>query len=228
MERGLRQGDPISQFLFLIAVEGFNMLMKKAVDSGKYSGYKFEKGEERFTHLQYADDTLIIGEKSWSNIRTIKANLLLFEVMSGLKVNFNKSKLVGVNIRHRWLEEASHIMSCQMGSIPFKYPGLPIGANSKQIETWYPAIEVVKSKLSRWRNQCLSFGGRVVILKSVLTAIPVYFLSFFKAPAGIISKLESIFKKFLWGGSDNERRINWIQWEKVCRPLDERGWGLEI
>ncbi|XP_058774821.1 uncharacterized protein LOC131649093 [Vicia villosa] len=81
MERGLRQGDPLSPFLFLIVVEGFNMLIKKALDCSKFIGYKFEKGTDRFTHLQYADDTLIIGEKKWINIRIIKANLLFFEAV---------------------------------------------------------------------------------------------------------------------------------------------------
>ena len=89
MSRGLRQGDPLSPFLFLIVEEGFNMLMRRAVEVGQFIGYKFNMGEDRFTHLQYADDTLIIGEKKWSNIKIIKANLLLFEVMSGLKVSFN-------------------------------------------------------------------------------------------------------------------------------------------
>ncbi|PNX58979.1 ribonuclease H, partial [Trifolium pratense] len=85
MGRGLRQGDPLSPFLFIIAAEGFNMLMKNAVDMGRFAGYKFEGGDLGFSHLQYADDTLIIGEKSWGNIRIMKANLLLFELMSGLK-----------------------------------------------------------------------------------------------------------------------------------------------
>ncbi|GAU48120.1 hypothetical protein TSUD_141420 [Trifolium subterraneum] len=65
-------------------------------------------------------------------------------------------------------------------------------------------------------------GGRLVLIKFVLSSIPVYFLSFFKAPTGIISLIESIFKAFLWGGSEDSRKINWIKWDKVC--LDkERG-----
>jgi hypothetical protein len=60
-----------------------------------------------------------------------------------------------------------------------------------------------------------------------LSAIPIYFLSFFKAPAGIISKLAYIFKHFLRGGCEDERKINWVKWEKVCRPLEEGGLGLK-
>lgn len=60
-------------------------------------------GYDRFSHLKYVDDTLIIGEKHWSNIRIIKENLLLFESMLGLKVNFQKSLLVGINVSQGWI-----------------------------------------------------------------------------------------------------------------------------
>lgn len=69
-------------------------------------------------------------------------------------------------------------------------------------------------------------GGRVVLIKSVIYALPIYFLSLFKAPTCIIYKLDSIFKQFLWGESENERKINWVQWNNICKPEDE--WGLEI
>jgi len=61
----------------------------------------------QLSHLQFTDDTLIVGEKSWSNVRSMRAVLLLFEDMSGLKVNFNKSMLTGVNVNHSWLREAA-------------------------------------------------------------------------------------------------------------------------
>ncbi|XP_058783098.1 uncharacterized protein LOC131657751 [Vicia villosa] len=193
---------------------------------GKFQGYKFDEGNERFSHLQYADDTLIICEKAWSNIRCIKGVSLLFEAMSGLKVNFHKSSLVGVNVSHNWLLEAANVLNCGITDLPFVYLGLPIGANPKRMETWSHVLSTVKSRLSGWKNKHLSIGGRIVILKSVLYAIPVYYLSFFKAPTGIILKLESIFKQFLWGGGENERKINWVKWDKVCRPIEEGGLGI--
>jgi hypothetical protein len=159
MGRGLRQGDPLSPFLFIIAAEGFNMLMGKAVDSGRFTGYKFDGGDEYFSHLQYADDTLIIGGKSWGNIRIIKANLKLFQLMSGLKVNFHKSMLAGINIDQSWLEEAANILQCKVGTTPFKYLGLPIGSNPRLASTWQPVIEAVRSRLSTWKHKKLSIGG---------------------------------------------------------------------
>lgn len=66
----------------------------------------------------------------------------------------------------------------------------------------------------------------MMLIKSVLYALLVYFISFFKAPTCIISKLDSIFKQFFWDESENERKINWVQWEKACRHVDKG--GLEI
>jgi len=80
MGRGLRQRDHLSSFLFLIVVGGFNMLMRNAVEEGQFTGFKFDTGEEQLTHLQYTNDTYIIDERMSSNIRIIKANMLLFEV----------------------------------------------------------------------------------------------------------------------------------------------------
>ncbi|XP_058723765.1 uncharacterized protein LOC131595434 [Vicia villosa] len=178
MDRGLRQGDPLSPFILLIVTEGFNMLMKKAVDSEKLKGFKFERGEYRFTHLQYADDTMIICENS------IKAVLLLFQAMSGLKVKFHKSSIVGLNVPQFWIDETASILKFKVDSLPLKFLGLPIWANPNRLDTWNPMVKALKSRLSQWKSSQLSIGGRIVILKSVLFAIPVFFLSFFKAPAG--------------------------------------------
>ena len=121
--------------------------------------------------------------------------LLLFEEVSGLKVNFHKSMLTGVNVSKSWLTEAALVMNCRKGSLPFTYLGLPIGGDSRKLSFWKPVLDRIVAHLSSWNNKFLSFGGRLVLLKSVLSSVPVYFLSFFKAPTGIISSIESLFKK---------------------------------
>ena len=200
IERGLRQGDPLSPFLFLLAAEGFNVLMFATVGAHLFKGYGVGPvNEARLTHLQFADDTLIIGEKSWLNVRSMRAVLLLFEEVSGLKVNFQKSMLTGVNISDSWLTEAASVMNCRRGTIPFVYLGLPIGGDSTKLSFWKPVVDRIVTRLSLWNNKFLSFGGRLVLLKVVLSSLSVYFLSFFKSPAGIISSLESLSKTFFWG-----------------------------
>jgi len=145
------------------------------------------------SHLQFADDTLILGSKSWANARSLRAVLTLFADMPGLKVNFNKSMLVGINIAESWLTEATSILNCKVSKVPLLYLGLSIGGDPQRLAFWNPMMNSIKSRMSGWQSHFLSFGGRLVLLKSVLTSSPVYALSFFKAPSGIISIIKSIF-----------------------------------
>jgi len=147
-------------------------------------------------------DTLILGEKSWANIRTMRAILILFETLSGLKVNFTKNHLVGVNVATSWLTQAARVLNCKVRIVPFVYLGLPIGGNARRLSFWDPLITRIKTRLSGWKSKHLSLGGRLVLLKSVLSSLPVYALSFFKAPSGTVSSIESIlnFFFFLGGG----------------------------
>ena len=199
-ERGLRQGDPLSPFLFLIAAEGLHVMMNALVEAGLFTSYKVGADNlASITHLQFADDTLLVGDRSWANIRALKALLLLFEASFGLKVNFHKSMLLSVNIHDSWLAEAAFVLNCKLGHVPFLYLGLPIGGDSHKLKFWQPLIDRIKSRLSGWKSKNLSFGGRLVLLKFVLSSLPIYFLSFFKAPSGIISSIESLFNCFFWG-----------------------------
>nr|KYP73297.1 Putative ribonuclease H protein At1g65750 family [Cajanus cajan] len=224
--KGLRQGDPLAPFLFLIVAEGLNALMSKAVERHVLSGYSVGHQSVNVSHLQYADDTLIIGGASSHNVWAIKSILQIFELVAGLKVNFHKSKLFGFNINIEVLNLMAQFLNCKVGSLPFCYLGLPLGANPHCIKTWEPVISKVKKRLSKWKSSTLSFGGRSVLLKSVLNSIPTYYLSFFKAPQGIISKLESLFKLFLWGGDENHRKIAWVAWQEVCRGKEHGGLGI--
>ncbi|MCI12202.1 putative non-LTR retroelement reverse transcriptase, partial [Trifolium medium] len=74
-------------------------------------------------------------------------------------------------------------LCCKVGNIPFLYLGLPIGGDPRRLIFWEPVLARLKNKLSGWKSRFLSFGGRLVLLKSVLTSLPVYALSFFKAPS---------------------------------------------
>ena len=113
-------------------------------------------------------------------------------------MNFSKSLLVGVNVAYSWLVEAALVLQCKVGSIPFVYLGLPIGGNARRLSFWEPIINRIKSRLSGWNSKHLSMGGRLVLLKSVLSSLPVYALSFFKALLGIVSSIESMFNFFFF------------------------------
>jgi hypothetical protein len=178
------------------------------------------------SHLQYADDTLCIGEASVENLWALKGILRGFEMASGLKVNFWKSCLMGVNVSLAFLESACNFLNCRSGSIPFKYLGLPIGANPKSESTWEPLVNHLRAKLFSWRNKHISLGGRIVMLNAVLNAIPIFYLSFLKLPQKVWKKIVRIQREFLWGGVKGGKKINWLKWSVVCK--DRRNGGLGV
>jgi hypothetical protein len=197
------------------------------VERNIFVGYKVGAASSvSVTHLQFADDTLLIGTKSWANVRAMRAVLVLFEAMSGLKVNFNKSMLVGVNVSDSWLNEASSVLRCRVGKVPFVYLGLSIGGDPRRLIFWEPLLRSIKLRLAGFNSRFLSFGGRLVLLKSVLTSLPVYALSFFKAPSGIISSLDSIFTNFFWGGCEDHMKVYWVSWTTICSRREVGGLGV--
>jgi hypothetical protein len=207
--RGLRQGDPLSPFLFLIAAEGLAAMMSRAVALGKFKGYHVG-GDIHFQMLQFVDDTILMGEGSWENLWTIKIILRSFELVSGLKINFVKSKLYGINLAPSFLAAGSMFLSCRSDTLPFKFLGIPVGANPRRRETWKPIVENMEKRLSMWSSRHLSYGGRIVLINSVLSSLPLYFFSFFKAPKCIIQQLVRIQRNFLWGGGLDFKKICWI------------------
>jgi hypothetical protein len=132
IKRGLKQGDPLASLLFLLVAEGLGLLMRRAVEVNRFKPFLVGVDSVPVSILQYADDTLCIGEACIDNLWTLKAMLRGFEMVSGLKVNFWKSCLIGVNVDDDFLHMATEFLNCRRGSIPFKYLGLPVGANPRK------------------------------------------------------------------------------------------------
>jgi len=110
--RGLRQGDPLAPFLFLIVVEGLAGLVRSALKENPIRGVRVGKAEVECCMLQFADDTLLMCEDSYDNIFTIKVILRIFELASGLKVNFHKSKLAGIKVGRNSLDIYTRTLNC--------------------------------------------------------------------------------------------------------------------
>ena len=83
-----------------------------------------------------------------------------------------------------------------------KYLGIPLGANPKRIETWKPIIDRIEKKLSTWKGRILSKASRLVLIKSVLNSLPLYYLGLFKMPSEVAKKIVSVQRKFFWGKAD--------------------------
>ncbi|XP_057447160.1 uncharacterized protein LOC130738983 [Lotus japonicus] len=177
--------------------------------------------------LQFADDTILTGEASPSNAFLIKSILRSFELASGLKINFAKSKVAGICVDDRLIRCMAAILNCSVMRIPFVYLGLPIGGNPRRLSFWTPIINKLHGRLSRWKQKSLTFGGRICLIKSVFSSLPLHFLSFFKMPPGIIKRCNSIMLNFLWGGADGVRKTAWVSWDNICRPKSEGGLGVK-
>lgn len=156
----------------------------------------------------------------------LKALLRGFEMASGLKVNFSKSCLIGINVDREFMDMACNFLNCNEGTLPFKYLGLPVGANPSRMSTWDPLLEHVSSRLNSWGNKFISFGGRIVLLNAVINAIPIFYLSFLKMPGKVWRNLVRIQREFLWGGVERGRKINWVKWRTVCQPKGMGGLGV--
>jgi len=225
--RGLRQGDPMTPFLFLIVAQGLARLVNQATRKNLLSGIKVGDKKVKVNLLQFADDTLFVCEPNVQNIKCIKAILRCFELSSGLKVNFYKSKIGAIGVDRYEVKMYSAIFHCSLMDIPFTYLGLPIGGNPSRCSFWEPVLSKIRKKLSVWKGKNLSFAGRVCLIKFIINAVPLFFLSFFKAPIRVCKEITKLQKKFLWGWGTDGKKIAWTSWENICKVKEERGLGIK-
>ena len=107
----------------------------------------------------------------------------------------------------------------------FGFPRRHKGASKRQfnfVANW------VMSKLAGWKAKFLSFAGRAVLVKAVMSAIPNYVMQGVALPVHLCDKLDKINRDFLWGSSNEKRRMHVVGWEKIIRPKDEGGFGDSI
>ena len=117
-------------------------------------------------------------------------------------------------------------LGCKPCDLPFTYLGVPVGANMKYKRHWMPVIEKFQSRLNIWKSKTLSLRGRLTLARVVLGSLPTFYFSMFVAPAGVIKKFESIRRRFLWGGADEQKKNNWVSWQSVTAPKETGGLGL--
>ena len=121
-----------------------------------------------------------------------------FEACSGLKINLEKSKLIPVGRVHD-IEDLALELSCKVGGLPSYYLGLPLGAPFKSVAVWDGVEECFQNRLTMWKRQYISKGGRLTLIRSTLSSMPIYFMSLFYLPRKVRLRLEKIQRNFLWG-----------------------------
>ena len=118
------------------------------------------------------------------------------------------------------------ILGCSNGRLPMKYLGIPLGANPKRVETWKPIINRIERKLSAWKMKILSKARRLVLIKSVLSSLPLYLLGLFKMPSEVAKKMISLQRKFFGGKPGGGSGIPLVSWEVIEKPKNDGGLGV--
>jgi hypothetical protein len=197
--RGVRQGDPLSPFLFVLVMEAFSRMLGAFISRGLILGFTVGSSEPNrvnVSHLLFADDTLVFCGANESKIRHVGALLVCFEAVAGLKVNLSKSALIPVGLRGE-VDQLAGMLGCGIGDLPLKYLGLPLGASFKLKAMWADLEDLMVRRLAPWKILYLSKGARVTLIKSTLSNLPTYMLSLFPIPAHVAKRIEKIQRDFL-------------------------------
>ncbi|GJX55522.1 RNA-directed DNA polymerase, eukaryota [Tanacetum coccineum] len=223
--KGLKQGDPLSPFLFILIMESLHISFNNMVNAGLYKGIRIDDSL-CLSHLFYADDVVFIGKWDLSNLSMIVNVLKWFFLASGLKINLHKSKLFGIGISHDIVASAARSIGCSTLSMPFNYLGVKVGGSMSRLNSWDDVLAKLTSRLSKWKLKTLSIGGRLMLTKSVLSSLPLYYMSSFKVPKGVLKKMESTRRNFFNGVENSDKKISLVSWKKVLASKKNGGLGV--
>nr|GEX77953.1 RNA-directed DNA polymerase, eukaryota, reverse transcriptase zinc-binding domain protein [Tanacetum cinerariifolium] len=138
-----------------------------------------------------------------SDMENIIWILNVFYISSGLKINIHKSNVFGVGVSSSEIVSMAAYIGCEAA-----------------------ITDRFKARLSRWKANMLSIGGRMTLIKFVLRSLGIYYLSIFKAPESVVNTLESMCAAFLWGSSENSKKLAWVKWSNILASLDKGGLGV--
>ncbi|KAA3478618.1 reverse transcriptase [Gossypium australe] len=224
--RGLRQGDPLSPYLFLICSEGLSALIRQAVGAGTFRGVKASRRGPEISHLLFADDSLLFGEATKERAIFLKEILKQYEQSLGQCVNFNKSTIFfSWNTLDEVKQEISNVLGMRQSNNIERYLGLPNVVGRKKRESFQNLKDKITQRIGQWSTRYLSQGGKEVFIKSVLQSIPTYAMMCFLLPKTFCGELESLFAKW-WQHGKNKMGIHWCKWSFLCRAKEDGGLGF--
>ncbi|KAJ9709590.1 hypothetical protein PVL29_001191 [Vitis rotundifolia] len=197
--KGLRQGDPLSPYLFVMGREVLSVLITSAVEGAFISGCSIwrDRGQAvSISYLLFADDTIVFCEAKKEHLTHLSWILFWFEAASGLKINLDKSEIIPVGEVDE-VDELAAELGCRVGQLPATYLRLPLGVPNKVISAWDEVEERMRRRLALWKGQYISKGGRTTLIKSTMASIPVYQMSLFRMPKSVANRLEKLQRDFL-------------------------------
>ena len=227
ISRGIRQGDPLSPFLYIIMAEAFGRSFSKALVERKLKGVLVTKNVPNITHQQYADDTILPGESSIEEAIAVKNIIDDYMSASGQKVNNTKSEILFMNTDEKLEFQICSIMGYKKGEFPCKYLGIELGKEGRSCKNWNKVIDKLDSKMSDWKGKWLTKAGKRIKISSVLTAIPTYPLSCLPLPKLLQHKIEAKLRNFLWNDCENSNKLALVKWDQISKPKEFGGLGIK-
>lgn len=226
LSKGLRQGDPLSPFLFILLAEGLGRTLKEKRRTGELRSIDPHNSQIDQTHQQFVDDTMLMGIASVKEARVIKETLEEFNKASGLEINKGKFQLFFFNTQKEIKREIIRTLGFSEGLLLAKFLGAPMVEGNPKARQSKEMLDKMESKLRNWTFRSLNFPARLTLVKVVLQAMPMYLFLVIAAPKSVIKRIRAIQRNFLWGSSEIKQKWALVNWDTVCKPKKDGGLGL--
>ncbi|XP_071719040.1 uncharacterized protein [Rutidosis leptorrhynchoides] len=226
-KRGLRQGDPMSPYLFTLVMEVLSLMLQR--NAQQVDGFRFHPRCDNLNLINvcFADDLFLFSHADITSVKVIFDALDEFKECSGLTPSIPKSTGFFANVSSNVKNQILDLMPFEEGTLPVRYLGVPLISSRLLSSDCKPLIEMVKNRIQDWKNKFLSFTGRVQLISSVLVSMQIYWYSVFIVPDNVIKDIEKMMRGFLWCQGDMKRGKAKVKWDDVCHPKNEGGLGIK-
>lgn len=201
-KKGLRQGDPISLYLFSIAMNVLSCMLAVTPMGFKYH---WKCKDLELTHLFYADDVLLFSIGDIGSVSHLMDCVKKFAVSSGLHPSLTKSTVFFGNCKQDFICWFDQTFGIVRGALSVKFLGVPLILSKLSHNDCIPLQDKVSARISCWTSLLLSFAGRVQLIRAVVFAIQAYWSKHFLLPGSVHRKLQTLFTRFLWKGDVNSK-----------------------
>lgn len=225
--RGIRQGDPISPYLFLLCGEGFSSMLKYKGPLYLSRGARVGIHAPWVSHLLFADDCIVFSHASTVGAERLKDILENYKRGSGQMINPSKSAIFfSANCSADMKQVMHQMLNISVEALAEKYLGLPTSLGRSTEEAFDHIVTHLKNMVSPWCAKQLSAAGRETLIKAVGQAVATYSMSCFQLSATTCKKITSCLAKFWWGGNEKKKKMHWASWPKVAVPKAVGGMGF--
>nr|XP_027060692.1 uncharacterized protein LOC113687227 [Coffea arabica] len=225
--RGIKQGDPLSPLLFILASEALSRGLNAQVEGGRVVPYATPRGCVQVTHLSFADDIIIFSRGDRRSVGNLVRFLNLYQNASGQRISNHKSLFIASRrCGTGQIRRIQQITGFRQGTLPLPYLGSNLYAGRRKKAYFQFLIDKFIAKLAGWQKKLLSQGGRLILIKHVLSAIPTHVLAVMDPPSGVLKELERLMANFFWGQTELGPKHHWRSWKKLCYPVEEDGLGI--